>query len=287
MRGSYAQDPLLGPKVFALLDTVFPGLSRSAERARTLGASWESVSTPFIVVENGRVLSHVGLIELPLVLTGRRVKAGTVHAVATHADHRGKGLCRRVMEEALEHAAGRYETLVLTTEHPEYFEPFGFRRVREHAFTARCESKGRAGFRRLDTGSAADVRLLNRLLETREAVSEVAGVVGEKAVFCFNEGGRPLHYSEELDALICMEVVGNALALYDVVAPRVPCLADLLERLPPGIEAAEIYFSPDKLSVRAEAREQLLDHDGPSHLMVRGPFPPEGRPFTLPRSART
>jgi hypothetical protein len=31
------------------------------------------------------------------------------------------------MEELLQYTAGRYETLILTTEHPEYFEPFGFR----------------------------------------------------------------------------------------------------------------------------------------------------------------
>jgi hypothetical protein len=48
-----------------------------------------------------------------------------------------------------------------------------------------------------------------------------------------------------------------------------------------------ICFSADQLAVEAEATPYVLDHDGPSYLMVRGPCAAEGQPFTLPRSART
>ena len=37
----------------------------------------------------------------------------------------------------------------------------------------------------------------------------------------------------------------------------------------------------------AEAKPYIFDHDGPTHLMARGPFATEGHQFSLPRSART
>jgi GNAT superfamily N-acetyltransferase len=188
MKHSFSDDPTLREKLFDLLDVVFPGVRRVEQNARVLGGYWESVSTPFIHFEGGRPVSHVGVIELPLVLLGQNVTVGSVHGVATHPDYRRRGYYGRLMEELLEHCASRYETLILTTEHPEYFEPFGFRVLTEHLFTARRHSQGSAGgLRLLDARDNGDVALLNRLLETREPVSRVVGVANEKAVFCFNE----------------------------------------------------------------------------------------------------
>ena len=143
------------------------------------------------------------------------------------------------------------------------------------------------GFRLIDTKAGDDVALLHRLLETREPISNVLGVVNEKAVFCFNEGSRPLHYAKDLDVIVCMEREGNVLKLFDIVGPKIPSLNAILERTPQRVEEVEIRFSPDRLSVDATAMPYVLDHDGPSNFMVRGPFAAEGEAFTLPRSART
>jgi predicted N-acetyltransferase YhbS len=288
MRCSFSDDPDLGERLFDLLDAVFPGLRQGARSARALGAAWESVSTPFVCFEGDRAVSHVGVIELALVVLGRTTKVGSIHAVATHPSCRHRGLYRQVMDEALQHCASRYETVVLTTEHPEYFAPFGFRHVQEQEFTVRLESDGgTSGLRPLSLQDPNDLALLHRLLETRAPVSEVVGVVDEKAVFCFNEGRRPLHYLEDLDAVVCVELEGTRLTLFDIVGPGIPTLAALLGRIPRPIDEVAIRFCPDRLAVKADPSPYLLDHDGPSYLMVRGPFAAEGRAFTLPRSART
>jgi N-acetylglutamate synthase-like GNAT family acetyltransferase len=288
MRASFTEDHNLGQRLFDLLDEVFPGLRAAKEEGARLGASWESVSTPFVLEEKGRVVAHVGLIGLPLVVMGRPTTVGSVHAVATRADRRRRGLCRRLMEEMLAYAEGRYETLVLTTEHPEYYTPFGFRVLQEHRFTVRPRPRPRCdGLRVLDLAQASDVALLNRLLDGRSPVSEVVCVGREKAVFCVNEGRRPLHYIRGLDALLCMKREGATLELFDVVAPDVPDLEEILARVVPPVERVILNFSPDKLSAEAAAEPHRLDHDGESYLMARGPFAAEGRPFTLPRSART
>ena len=288
MRRSFSEDPSLSERVFDLLDTVFPGVRRVAQNAAALGASWESVSTPFVHIEHGRAVSHVGVIELSLVLLGRIVTVGSVHGVATHPHARRRGHYRRLMEEVLEYCATRFETLILTTEHPEYFAPFGFRVVQEHLFTVKCDAvEGRDGFCVLDPSDAGDVALLQRLLQERQPVSQVVGVVNEKAVFCFNEGSRPLHYAPDLDVVVCLEMDARLLKLFDIVGPAVPPLVHVLERIPQRFDEVEICFNPDRLAVQATPTAAVFDHDGPSYLMVRGPFAADGRAFTLPRSART
>lgn len=287
-RRSFTDDPTLSQRLFDLLDVVFPGCAHVAQNAREMGAAWESVSTPFVYFEGEQAISHVGVIELQLILLGQLVKVGSVHGVATHPEHRRRGYYRRLMEAVIEHCAPRYETLILTTEHPEYFSPFGFRHIPESLFRVRCDSLGRIDrIRPLNLQDPEDIKLLDRLLETRAPVSNVVGVVREKAVFCFNEGWRPLHYVADLDVTVCLELEGTKLKLFDIVGPQVPSLDALLERLPQRITEVEVYFAVDRLGVKAEAVPYLLDHDGPSHLMVRGPFAAAGQPFMLPRSART
>jgi len=288
MKGSFSEDPHLGGALFDLLDSVFPGLREGAERARVLGARWESVSTPFVHLEDDRVVSHVGVIELPLVVLGQTVPVGSIHAVATDREHRRRGHYRSLIEEALKSCAGRYGTVVLTTAYPKYFEPFGFRHIPEHLFSVRCYWPGGGGGMRLfNPDDEADAGLLSRLLESRAPVSRVVGVVKEKAVFCFNEGRRPLYYAKDLDAIVCLEIEGTRLKLFDVVAPRLPTLRALLEKIPQPIEEVAMHFAADRFVSDADVTPYLLDHDGPSYLMVRGPFAAEGQPFTLPRSART
>jgi GNAT superfamily N-acetyltransferase len=259
-----------------------------ANNAARLGASWEAVSTPFLYVEDGQAVSHVGIIPLPLVLLGQAVTVGTIHAVATHPNFRRQGYYRHLMDEVLHYAANRYETLILTTEHPEYFTPFGFRVIDEHFFTVRCDvTDGTEGFRLLDTHDANDLALLHRLLEVRAPVSQVVSPFKEKAIFCFNEGWRPLHYSPDLDVLACLEREGTHLTLFDLVGPTIPSLDTVLARIPDRLQQIDICFSPDRLGVSPEPTPYIFDHDGPSYLMARGPFAAEGHAFTLPRSART
>ncbi len=289
MRCSFTDDPALAGPLFEFLDVVFPGLRRTAENARRWGAAWESVSTPFVHWQGGRLAAHVGIIELPLVVLGRPVRAGSVHAVATRPDLRRRGLCRLLMEEVLRFGEERHEMLLLTTEHPEYFTPFGFRHVREHRFTVTCRPSVRfsGSLRRLDLDDPDDLTRLHRLLDSRAPVSEVVGVGPEKAVFLFNEGHRPLYLSEDLDVVVCLEPDGPRLRLYDVVGPEIPPLEALVARWPAPLEDVALHFAPDRLAPGAVAEPYLLDHDGPSYLMVRGPFAAEAAAFTLPRSART
>lgn len=283
---SFAEDPIISKQLFDLLEIVFPEieLKSLAASAKAFGASWEDASTPFIRFHNDIAISHVGVLEIPMQLVEQKVNVGGIHAVSTHPEFRRRGYYRDIMQEVLTYCEQKYDTLVLTTSQPEIYEPFGFRVVKEHNFIAKCNATGhKNGFRLLNTLDDNDKKLVHRLLETRAPVSDIVGIFNAKALFYVNEGTRTLHYADDLDVIVCMEIKDNRLKLFDLVGTKIPTLDAILDRIPDNIQEVTIYFTPDRLDVNTQAIPHVLDG---AMLMVRGAFAAEGKEFMFPRSAR-
>jgi GNAT superfamily N-acetyltransferase len=284
MRSNYAKDPTLLPRVFELYEHAWPGMTARAEGVRGWGMRWE-VSTPFVHCEGDRVISHAGVLEIHLVVAGRPMLVGGVHAVVTHPDHRGRGLSRALMEEALAWCDARYGTVLLTGE-PALYDRYGFRSWPEHRFAGNRRGSGGSGvLRPLDRRSAADGALLLRLLDARAPVSKRLGIVRDRAIFLFDTALWPLHYAETLDAVVAYSVKDGTLRLFDVVAERMPSLDDVLALVPEPFGRVEVYFAPDLVGedgLTPEPHPLGID----DHLMIRGPWP-IGREFAmLPVPAR-
>jgi len=283
-RRRYADDPTLADRIFELLETWFTGIGARRREAARLGSLWEECSTPFVCEKGGEIIAHVGLLEMPYVIEGERHRLGGVHAACTLESERRQGHFRRIMEELLVYCDGRFETLELCTENPEYYEPFGFRILPERRFVAEVASVGgRDGFRAFDSTRDGEIARLDRLLAERTPVSERVGVFDEHDVFKFSQGSDALYYSEELDCFAAFEQRGSQLRLFDVVARELPSLDALLSQLPPAIEAIEFHFSPDCFNV--DARPEPFRSDG-DYFMVRGPFAAEREAFMVPPPAR-
>lgn len=284
MRYDYAEDPTLLSRVYELYEHPWPGMGARAEGARGWGMRWEE-STPFLVCDGARVISHVGVLEMNLVVGGRPMHVGGIHAVATHPDHRRRGHCRALLEESLAWCEGRFDALLLTAGEPAIYERFGFRVVPEHRFAGKKGGSGGRGLRLLDRKSAADGQLLLRLLDKRAPVSERLGIVRDRAIFLFDTASWPLRYAEDLDAVIAYSVEEGVLQLYDVVTERMPTLDDVLAHIPEPFERLEVYFTPDRIGASDLAPEpHPLGLD--DHLMIRGPWPVEHEPVMLPVPAR-
>jgi predicted N-acetyltransferase YhbS len=274
-RRSFADDPALCDQVFDLLHTWLPALPRMRKRAERLRWRWEDVSTPFVHEQDGRVISHVGVLEMNLVCHGETRRVGGIHAVCTLEAERRRGLFRVLIEEALAHCEERYETVELSTENPEYYEPFGFRSVPEFRFLAEVGSPpGRNGFRRLRLDDAADLDRLEDLLRHRVPVSRTLSVASELDVFKFNEGsGDRLYLCEELELVAVIsradsETGPGQLVIDDLVAPELPELGEILARWPEPVREVCFHFCPEHLDV--VARPEAVQDDV---FMVRGEFP--------------
>lgn len=268
MHADYAGDPTLLRRVYDLYELVWPGMGARAESARGWGMRWE-VSTPFLHCEGERVIAHVGVLDMQLVVAGTPLRVGGIHAVSTHPEHRGRGHCRALMEEAVAWCDQRYGTLLLTAGEPAIYERFGFRVVPEHRFAGKIGGSGGSGLRRLDRASGADGELLLRLLDTRAPVSRRLGIVRDRAIFLFDTATWPLHYAEGLDAVVAYAVKEGTLRLYDVVAERTPALDRVLALVPEPFERVEVYFAPDDESRLTPEPHPLGPDD---HLMIRGPW---------------
>lgn len=286
-RRSYAESPGLLTMVFDLLESIWPGVTLQAQGARRAGLDWGAASTPFVVFEGDRVISHVGVMEVPVFVAGEEKTIAAVHAVATRPEHRRKGHYRACMEDALAYIDGRYESVMLTTDGFVLYEPFGFRRVTEHLWrgpTPTVAPAAESGRRQLDMGSTSDRQLLLRLLRDRAPVSPRLGVVREIDGFAFYAASVALWHLPELGAVVWYAADEERIVIRDVVAPRMPSLEDVLAHLPERAPEVVVEFTADEFAPGLTSAPHNLD--GEDWLMVRGPLACEGEPFMLPRTAR-
>jgi GNAT superfamily N-acetyltransferase len=283
-----------------LFGRVWPALPGAIARAERLGFAWTAVSTPFVRREGDRVVGHAGVIELSLVMAGRARRLGSVHAVCTDPERRGKGLGRAVMEDLLAGCAARFDTLVLTTAIPEFYARFGFRSVREHAFARALPAPSRraTGRGRVLTDAGDDVRVLRRLLEGRAPVSNRLGALDGDVVLVvallliWGDFSR-VHYHADLDVVTVHEVRDRTLVLHDVIGATIPPLDALAAAIGAQADRVVTFFVPDRLGDGFQAepwdagRAAALGPAWFEGLMVRGRLGVEDAPFMLPPLTRT
>jgi GNAT superfamily N-acetyltransferase len=287
-------DPALG----ALFGRVWPALPEVIARAAALGFPWTAVSTPLVRRAGGRVVGHVGVIELPLVMAGQRRPVAAIHAVCTDPESRRRGIATALMEEALAACARRHDTVVLTTLSAPFYARLGFRPVREHAFARALAAGPRAARGRPLTGSAEDVRLLRRLLAGRAPVSgrlaslEDGTVLVVALLLTWGDFSR-VHYHAGLDVVTVHEVRDRTLVLYDVVGATIPALDALVTAIGPDADRVVTFFVPDRLGEGFmpipwdTARAAAAGDSWFAPLMARGPLEIEAEPFMLQPLSRT
>jgi GNAT superfamily N-acetyltransferase len=245
---------------------------------------WDPSYTPFSYFDrDGLCAANASVTGLPMLLGGRHLDALGLQTVAVRPPWRGHGLCRDLVERALQWCAERSELVLLTTAIPALYERFGFRVLAQHRFAGPAPSpRGGGGRRRLDRSDAGDIRLLCRLLAGRAAVSERFAMLGLGTMFMLNWARTPafiLHHLPEWDAVVATaDGEGGALRLHDVVGREIPPLATILGALGAAPVRVEVCFPTDRLGWTGTA-EPVRSKDV---LMALGPFLGPDEPFTLP-----
>ncbi|MFV8753041.1 GNAT family N-acetyltransferase [Nannocystaceae bacterium ST9] len=269
----YPDDPSLRADTLALLGGIWTRLPSAVERARSWGADWFEVSTPFVHVEQGRVVAHVGVLEIPFVLEGRPRTIAGIHAVCAHRDHRRRGHVRDLMERALAWIDERWETTVLWANDPGIYGRFGFVACEESIFVGSVRGGPARSLRPLSLERGEDVAFLSERLARRAPVSSRVAVREPgwlaRIDLALWSPGPSLAYLPELECIVAYTLRERFLDLYDVIGERVPSLADLAARLGSRIDTAVVHFSPDSLAAPHLVAEPTVLIDD---LMVRGPW---------------
>ena len=256
---------------------------------------WDAGYRGYSWMDGDIIAANVGLRPLPLVIGGRRVTAGQIHAVATRPAYRRRGLFRDLMSRALEAADREFACVLLYTRTPALYQPFGFRRVAEFRFRGRLDTGGaappRPQIRALSIRNPEDRATILRLFAGRQPVSDHLGLVGNADIFVANALTHldwRLSFLPEHDALIVWDRTDGTIRLHDIVAGRMPSatlLAATMELAcrPDGrTPDLDVLFPPDLLAGTFAPFPHTPEDD---RLCVRGPFAIEGTPFMLPLTA--
>jgi predicted N-acetyltransferase YhbS len=267
----YPNDPALRAETLDLLGSIWKRLPSAVVRARASGVDWFEVSTPFLEYEAGRIVAHVGVLEIPVVLDGEAQTIAGVHAVCSHPEHRGRGHVRAAMERALAFVDARWGTAVLWANDPSIYGRFGFVAREESMFVGPVRGGKARELRALMLDQPADVAFLREQLARRKPVSQRVAVrePGWLALLdlALWTPGPSLAYLPDLDCIVVYAVRERFLDLYDVIAGEMPTLADIASRLGERVDTAIVYFSPDLLGTPDLVAEPTVLIDS---LMVRG-----------------
>lgn len=268
-----------------LLDECFPGIKANIVRTEKIGFPW--VSKPFLKEEKGEALSHVGVLEYPMLVEGRLIKAAALHAICTKSPNRGKGLASELIKKVIEWAKGRYELLVLFTEIPSFYEKLSFKSLQEYRFHLRVNhTSGTKALRQIR--SPDDDSLFKEIFRNRAALSNRLWVrdngvfTSFNALFATYPDYWSLFYSDTLNGFISYHIEGKILYLFDLVSNSIPSLDIILDHFSQEIEEVIFYFSPDRITSDAEAKPYRYDN---SYFMAYGNRP-LSKPFMVSSLAR-
>lgn len=269
-RQDYFSDPAAWAALVSLLDDTF-GID--IDPLRMLGGA-DPTSMPFGWFTNEGVLAaNLSAFAMPLVLNGRLINAAALQSGAVRPPWRGRGLYRDVTRRALAWCEAQgFEIVVLYTDKPALYEPYGFRSVALHKYAGPAPvAVGSTASRTLQLRDTDDLALIQRLLESRQPVSETLSVASSPAMFLINTQFDPdirLSYLEESNAAIAWKMPASGhFAFLDIVAPEIPSLAAVLAGLDVPATTIETFFRPDRLDWSGEA----VPYEGGTQLMLRGP----------------
>jgi predicted N-acetyltransferase YhbS len=278
----YPANPDLRAATLALLGGIWTRLPDAVARASNWGAHWCEHSTPFVHTVDGSVVAHVGVLEIPAVLAGQACTIAGVHAVCTQPQERGRGHMRGCMEAALAWVDARYPTSILWANEPGIYSRFGFVSQAESMFVGPVVGGRDDSIRVLALDEASDVALLTEQLARRSPVSRRAAAHDPGWLALLDlalwSPGPSLAWIPELECVVVYSIRERYLDLYDVIAPRMPALADIAGHLGAGVDTAIVYFCPDALGDHALLPEPTVLVD---QLMVRGEWFSDAQPFAF------
>lgn len=283
---SYRAQPGLLGKVQELLSRCFHGMEERFKKANRMEIYWERVSAPFVVMQNSRVVSHLGYMDYRLVSDGKLLGAGVLHAGCTAIECRENGYFKMLMHDALGHAAERNDAVLVFTRTPEAFESYGFKVFSEHV-TEIENTTGAPGssMRKLDLLKVQDFMILERLLHCRRPVSEAFSAVGHAQIYLFNLMDKAFYYDEKHELAVCYEEQGETLHLFDILCCTQWELVDVLGLIGSRAKKVRLYFCPPEDIEGVAIPLSQADTEIPM-MLVRGEIPKLNRPGMLPAGFR-
>ncbi len=226
---------------------------------------------------DGTCVAGIEIGALALLLDGAGATVSAIRLAGVAPSHRGRGLFRDLMKQALAICDARGDATLLYTEDDGLYSRFGFVELAQHAFVGPPPTApARRAAAPLDRAHAG--ALIDRLGPVRAPVSSRCAVRRGVDLLQANLDDEDLRFALlDADTLLIYELDADELVVVDIVARTIPPLADIVGALGVGVRRVRTLFAPDRLGWDGTP---VRDDTG---LMVRGRLPPAmRRPFMLP-----
>ncbi len=283
MKANYNDDSLLFERCIHLIDEVFPGCKAFSTQGEKYGASWRKASTPFIIEEEGEIVAHAGAWPITLMLNGKIVQTASIHGVCVKPEFRGKGHFKVLMQEVIDYVNANFDFPVFFTMKPYLYKKYPYKPLLpEYDFVVNekliIKSK-LSDLRKLDIDDAQDLKLLHYLLSNRIPLSHQLSVLNSE-LFIFSMLGKPIYYSEKLNAIIVYEIRDKTLYFKEIISQTQHHLTKFVELISESFERIVLQFCADNLLNEDEYEATLA---GPECcIMGSNSFSFEGKYFRYP-----
>lgn len=241
---------------------------------------WQEPYQTFSIIENGKMLSSIGVFHMDLMVGGKHIEAMQIGGVATREEHRGKGLSRMLMDCIFSLYPKKPSFLFANDSVVHFYPKFGYVPLAEQQPFLTCKLSKGSGMVKLDM----EDEKVDRYLKINRLISNAFDCLNAYTLHWFhilNGYAEDLYEIPELGVMLIASQEDDKLCLNGVFSPRPVSFGQLMPCLSfDGVETVSFGFNPDGLDVHYEMRS-LVTED--STLFVLG-FPDFGKamiPFML------
>ncbi|MGE3320420.1 MAG: GNAT family N-acetyltransferase, partial [Candidatus Berkiella sp.] len=173
MQVNYAKDSALFNRVVKLINEVFPGAKQMIAYGDALGAHWSEASIPFVVEKQGNIIAHLGIVPITLSLPNKTLNVAALHGICVKKTYRRQGYFRLLMTEALAYIQENFDSSILFTHDPHFYQDFGYEFLPQNDFAVAVNHEGsdNTDLRRLYLEQPEDLALFKRLYAHKKANS--------------------------------------------------------------------------------------------------------------------
>ena len=276
-------------------DRFFDFAASIFEGGRTFSAwgargGWVDGYDVFAVVVDDQIVSTVGRQSMRYVINGKERSGYQIGAVATHADHRNRGLARSLMNKVLGELDTPNQPVILFANSSvlDFYPRFGFRKLAQSSFIGHIDVHPTGTLApRLDLAQSTERAWLADHCARASAVGLgfTARDYYPTILFHLTRQPRIAFRLDPFGAVMIVQQHGDRLLIEDLLATRPFRLKDALPYVcSQPVHTLEFSFHPEAWWPNAES--QALD-DGGSPLFARGAAVEVEEPIRFPDLAHT
>ncbi|MBO4903599.1 MAG: GNAT family N-acetyltransferase [Lachnospiraceae bacterium] len=233
---------------------------------------WRDDYIPYSVAEEGRIVSNVSVSVCNIKLRSRVHHLAQLGTVMTGRDQRNKGYCSRIMEKVISDCERSFEGTFLYAEDnmTEFYEQFGFRKIKEYQCRKRVNITNRANIEKVPVDSEEDRDRMVDIIQKKGQYGERI-MVNNPGLFMFHITG-PLsdcvYYLPSCESYAIARIEDRRLYLYAVFTGEKIGLGEVISSFGSDVGSVYLMFTPENNT----GFDQVAIEDDENVLFVRGGF---------------